>query len=193
MVTAFVLLSACSGGGNVTSESRPPEPGELTISFDYERVSGRASNQFAVWIEDMDGNFVTTLYATRWTANGGYRNRPDSIHRWVDASGLASMSQAEVDAISGATPGTGAVSYAWDLSDRNGNAVAAGQYRFFVEGSLRWRNSVVYSGVVDIGGGDITVNGEAEFFFVASGNNPALYEDASENNMITAVTATWKP
>jgi hypothetical protein len=47
--------------------------GELVISFDFVRQSGPASNQHAVWIEDMDGNVVRTLFASRWTADGWFR------------------------------------------------------------------------------------------------------------------------
>ena len=83
----------------------------LTVEFNYEKISGSASNQFAVWIEDMNGKYINTLYATRWTANGGYKNRPDSIALWVEKSNLESMSKAEVDAIAGATPSAGSVSY----------------------------------------------------------------------------------
>ena len=57
--------------------------GEVIISFDYERISGSASNQLAVWIEDMSGNLIRTLYATAWTADGGYTMRPDSIALWI--------------------------------------------------------------------------------------------------------------
>ena len=63
------------------SEADEPDDisGEVIISFNFERQSGWASNQFAIWIEDMDGNYINTLYATAWTANGGYASRPDSI------------------------------------------------------------------------------------------------------------------
>ena len=112
---------------NTTETDTPVSiSGEVIISFDYERISGPASNQWAVWIEDMDGNLIRTLYATAWTADGGYKTRPDSIALWAEKSGLASMSKDEVDAISGATPRAGTQSYVWDLTDANGNTVAPG-------------------------------------------------------------------
>jgi len=111
--------------------------GSVVISFNYKRQSGSASNQFALWIEDMSGQLIKTLYATRFTANGGYKNRPDSIPLWVEKSGLASMTGSEVDAVSGATPNAGDLSYTWDLTGADGNTVLPGQYRFFVEDTLR--------------------------------------------------------
>jgi len=133
IVTAFVLLSlaACTGE-NEKADTRTFDSGTLTVTFDYEKQSGYASNQFAVWIEDMDGNYIQTLYATKFTANGGYKNRPDSISTWVAKSDLANMTKSEVDAIAGATPKSGPLSYAWDMTAANGDVVQPGEYKFFV-------------------------------------------------------------
>lgn len=57
--------------------------GKLKISIDFNRSSTPASNQYAVWIEDMDGNVVKTLFVTNFTSNGGYAVREDSIPTWV--------------------------------------------------------------------------------------------------------------
>ena len=62
--------------------------GGVEISFIYEKISGSASNQFAIWIEDMGGNHIRTLYATKWTARGGYKSRPDSIPIWVPENSM---------------------------------------------------------------------------------------------------------
>ena len=191
-VLSLAILSACSGNDG-KPEPPAPEPGALTVTFDFEKQSGYASNQFAVWIEDMEGNLIKTLYATKFTANGGYKNRPNSLSLWVEKSGLASMTKSEVDAVSGATPKAGAVFYAWDLTDQNGGSVTPGEYRFIVEGSLRWKNRVLYTGVVDVSGGAAAVQGNAEYIYEASDEQPALSENAAESNMIGAVTAIWEP
>ena len=189
----LVLLCACADNSNSIPDVPAYAPGTLTISFDYERISGSASNQWAVWVEDMDGNLVRSLYASRWTADGGYRTRPDSIALWVEKSGLASMSKAEVDAISGATPRAGELTYAWDLTNTSGDAVAHGEYKFFVEGTLRWKNYVLYSGVIAIGDAPVTVEADAEFIYEASDRNAALTSESPENAMITAVAAVYTP
>ena len=167
--------------------------GEVVVAFDYEKQSGYASNQFAVWIEDMDGNLIKTLYATRYTVNGGYKNRPDSIPTWVEKSGLSVMNKNETDAVTGATPKADTLSYVWDLTDRDGSPVVLGQYRFFVEGSLRWKNRVLYSGVIEISYVPATVQAERQFFFEANDNQAALSDDSSEITMIGAVTASFVP
>jgi hypothetical protein len=184
-------MSFCSCAG--ASEQNQPGAGKVVIEFDYKNQSGRASNQFAVWIEDTGGNFVNTLYVTRYTANGGFRVRPDSIRIWVERSGLASMQQSEIDAIAGATPRAGALSYTWDLTDANGDKVSPGEYNFFVEGTLRWKNLVLYSGTITVGDDPVTVQADAEFIYAGSGDQPALTDDSPENSMIGPVRASFVP
>jgi hypothetical protein len=193
MTTALLLvfLSAC--GGDTYVEPTSFEAGKLTISFDYEKISGSASNQFAVWIEDLDGNFINTVYATRWTAKGGYKSRPDSIATWADKSDLASMQKSDVDVIAGATPKASGLSYSWNLRDTKGNTVPPGEYKFFVEGTLRWKNHVIYSGVITLGDEPMIVQAEADFVYEKSDRYDAITSDSAENKMITAVTATFTP
>jgi len=167
--------------------------GELVITFEYVKQSGSASNQHAVWIEDMSGNVVRSLFASRWTAEGGYKARPDSIALWVERAGLADMTKEEVDAVSGASPGSGLQSYTWDLTDDSGDIVPPGDYRFFVEGTLRWKNFVLYSGVITLGAEPVTVQATAEFTYEGDGRYNALTEESEENNMIGPVTAIFTP
>ena len=167
--------------------------GRVEISLDYERISGSASNQYAIWFEDMDGNLVRSLYASKWTADGGYRTRPDSIPIWVEKAGLSSMDPAEVDAVSGATPRTGAQLHTWNLLDDNGHPVPPGLYRYFLEGTLRWKNQVLFTGIIDTSGGNATVYADAEYTYEASDRFGALTEDSTENAMITSVVAVFFP
>jgi hypothetical protein len=141
----------------------------------------------------MNGQLIKTLYATRYTANGGYKDRSDSIALWVEKSGLASMPKSEVDAISGATPKAGNLSYTWDLTNAEGKVVSPGEYKFIIEGTLRWKNYVLYSGVIDIGGAAATVSADTEFHYEAVGNQAALSENSPENSMIGSVTASYFP
>ena len=124
------------------AQNAVPQSG-VEISFVFNRQSGFASNQFAVWIEDGRGNHVRTLFATRFTASGGWQRRPLSIPLWVRQSGLSALNSREIDGFSGATPRTGAVSYRWDGRDRNGNPAAVGEYTVFLEATLRNENRVL--------------------------------------------------
>jgi hypothetical protein len=165
--------------------------GKVTVSFDYEKQSGYASNQFAVWIEDVDGVLVKTLYATQFTATGGFSLRPDSIALWVKKSEVASLPSESVDAITGATPKSGHLEYVWDISD--GEAVPAGDYRFVVEGSLRWQNSVLCSGMIAVGNTADVAKTDPKYTFSTTETQPALSEASPEANMIRNVAAAFVP
>ncbi|MBO4471312.1 MAG: DUF2271 domain-containing protein, partial [Clostridia bacterium] len=119
---------------------------EVKISFDYQRQSTIASNQIALWIEDEEGHAVRTLLATSFTAGRrGYRNREMSLENWVVATQPDRMGDAELDAVSSATPSTGHLEYIWDLTDDQGNPVPAGDYLIRLEGTLYWESSVLYT------------------------------------------------
>ncbi|MCL2047027.1 MAG: DUF2271 domain-containing protein [Oscillospiraceae bacterium] len=165
--------------------------GFVTVAFEYKKQTGSASNQFAVWIVDSDGHMVKTLYATRYTANGGYLVRPDSIALWVEMSELESMPKFDVDAITGATPLGGKLSYVWDLTDTNGETVSPGIYTVYVEGTLRWKNYVIYTASIDINGVSSITIADAEFHYEASGIYSSLNNESIENEMIGSVIVNY--
>jgi len=133
------------------------------ITFSYTKLSGSASNQFAIWIENAQGKYIKTLYATHFTANGGWSRRPSSIPMWVKQSGLSDMTPVQVDAVSGATPKTGTISYKWDGTDSRGAAVPAGDYVIILEGTLRWENQVYYRAPIRLGQGATTAALSVEY------------------------------
>ena len=133
------------------------------ITFTFTRQSGSASNQYAVWVENAQGQLVKTIYATRWTANGGYRSRPSSIPVWVRISDLANMNRSQIDAVSSATPRTGTVTYTWDGTDSRGAAVPQGNYVMVLEGTLRWENQVLYRAPFRLGQGAASPQVSAEY------------------------------
>jgi hypothetical protein len=187
-IALILSLVACSSP-QLGEESQTGESGELGeyVQFDinFNRQSGHASNQFAVWIETADGEFVKTIAATKFTANGGYENRPDSLKLWRERGGTA-----DVDAVSSATP-SGAVSYRWALDDFTGEPVAGGDYVYYVEGNLRWGNRVIYSGEISVGEDVVCGPAERELILVESDGNPALPGDAPEIEMITGVAVRY--
>ena len=195
-LTAAVLIVLCACSANdepLLSKTAEPGAAHMRITLAFEKQSGYASNQLAVWVEDTEGNLVQTLYATKFTAGGGYQSRPEAIPRWVQKSGLAGMNGEAVDAISGATPQSGSCSLLWDMKDQNGNDVPHGEYQFFVEGSLRGKNCVVYSGSITVGDSPAAKQADAEFFFEATEEQPALSEESPEASMIENVTAEYIP
>jgi len=151
-----ILIIMMSGSSNndisplVRADEQELSGRRLDISFSYDKVKIIASSQFAFWIEDMDGNYVDTLYVTQWTSQGGYRRRPTSISQWVAAAQPANMQQSEIDIISGATPSPGDYFVSWNFTDRNGNFVTGTQYRYFIEATMNFNEHVVFTGIISI-------------------------------------------
>ena len=122
----------------------------LEVSFTYTKQRIVASSQYAFWIEDMDGNYIDTVYVTQWTAAGGFSYRPHSIPQWVSVAQPSGKSDTEVDAISGATPRNGEYVVVWDFTDRYGNPVTGSEFRFFFEGTMNNDDNVLYSGIISV-------------------------------------------
>jgi len=169
---------------NTSSTVQKSSSSKVEISFPFVRQGGVATNQFAVWIEDEEGNLVKTLYVTDFTAQGGYKTRKEAIPTWVKKSKIAETSGKDIDAVSGATPKTGNLTYTWNCTDQSGNPVSDGNYRFLVEGTFFWESGVLYSGTIAIGGTQKS-NADAVAEYTS--------EDTKNKNMIGAVTAVYIP
>ncbi|WP_083615767.1 DUF2271 domain-containing protein [Megasphaera cerevisiae] len=185
---------AMAGCGSQASEktAAPAAVGEKTpvrsegtvdISFLYTAQNGIASNQFAVWIEDSEGKYIKTLYVTQFAGTGGYAKQQDAIPMWVAKSQVREGKTAEIDAAAGATPLPGDQKFVWDCTGKDGQPVPQGEYMYVVEGSLRWKNHVVYSGTIQVGS---TPN---------ASKATAQYEGGStaERGMIGTVQAMYTP
>lgn len=157
--------------------------GTLDISFPYVYQDGIASNQFAVWIENESGKFIKTLFITQFTATGGYEQRKEAVPTWVEKSKIKQDGAKGVDTVTGATPKSGNMRYTWDCKDQNGNPVPTGKYKFFVEGTARWKNRVLYSGTIQIGGSQVSAEAVPEY----------STEEAKQSNMIGQVRAVYNP
>lgn len=136
----------------------------VKISFPYIRQSGIAGNQFAIWVENANGQFIKTLYVTSYTGKGGYAVRKDCVPTWVRRSGAANTPKTELDAVSGATPVSGTLTYTWDCKGKDGKIIAPGKYKIFVEGTLRWKSRVLYNRQYQQSGKTLTRPGAAAVF-----------------------------
>jgi hypothetical protein len=140
---AFVLCFFLALMNLAAQSSNSPQ--RLEMSFVFNRQGGFSTNQYAIWIEDSKGNLVKTLFASKFTASGGWAKRPASIPLWVQKSGLSRLDKKDIDAFTGATPKAGTQKYSWDGLDKSGNRISGGEYRVFLEATLRDENRVVYS------------------------------------------------
>jgi len=176
MLFAALVLTGCSRPAVVAAQ--PAEAEAIAeISFTFTRQGGLATNQFAVWIEDAQGRHVKTLYATKFTANGGWRRRDTSIPQWVKQSGIADLPKTQIDSLTGATPKAGTLIYRWDGTDSRNTTVPPGNYVIYLEGTLRWANRVIYRAPISIGQGPATSEVTSEY----------IGETGAEQNMINSV------
>jgi hypothetical protein len=161
----FLLCSAFL----VTASIAAQVDAAAEITFVFTRQNGSGSNQFAVWIENSQGRHIQTLYATPFTAQGGWERREASLPQWVRQSGLARMSRSQVDAFSGATPQNGRQTLRWDGRNDRGADVPPGEYKMFIEGTLRNENRVLYSAVIPLGGSSRRANADIVRKFFGNG------------------------
>ena len=124
---------------------------DVEVDFDYNAMSGFASNQFALWVENESGDVVNTLFATNFTATKrGYKKREQALNHWVADAKPDQMSDSDLDAISGATPKSGTQHFTWDCTDSQGKKVPAGKYLIKLEATLFADSNAVYTGAVDL-------------------------------------------
>jgi hypothetical protein len=90
------------------------------------------------------------------------------------------MNSAQIDAITGATPRNGTLTYTWDGTDSNGAALPGGNYVIVLEATLRWENQAYYRAPITIGQGAAAANVGVEYIGVPPGK---------EHEMIGNVTA----
>jgi len=179
-VTTLIIILSWT---HIAAQNPAPSSG-VEISFTFNRQRGFSSNQFAVWIEDSGGRVVKTLFATKFTASGGWAKRPLSIPLWVEKSGLSSMAKKDIDAFTGATPRAGVLRYLWDGKDKNGTTVAEGEYKVFLEATLREDDRVIYSASFRQGSGS-SAEAETKTTYFGSRTN--------ERGMIENVKVLYRP
>ena len=171
MKKAFFILILCAIPALMAFLA--PKAGDLEISFNYDKKPGAGSNQYAVWIENAQGQVVKTLFVTQFTSKGrsrggakaerGYTFRPTCMPTWVKHVDAENLSDEQMDAFTGATPASSGVqTFIWDFTDQAGKPVPAGEYRFYVEATYNGPSILTYSGTVSSGqkAGDLVFNTE---------------------------------
>lgn len=151
------MISAISLWAMATSCTSENTGGKVEITFDYVKKQGPGSNQYAVWIENEKNEVVKTLFVTSFTTKGriregepikrGYTYRPTCVPTWVTNAKAAEMTDAELDAFTGATPKEGGIqTFTWDFTDTAGNKVTKGNYKVCVEATLKNEYRILYTG-----------------------------------------------
>lgn len=188
IISCGVIMSflGCGGSGEQKKQAAAATVastnGKTEITFPFEAQAGDSSNQFAVWIEDAQGNYVKTLAATSYTVRKGVQ-KTYLLPTWVGKSKLAGMQKAEVDALTLATPKSGKQSFTWDGKDASGKMMPSGDYKYVVEGIRFMSNRVVYTGQIKLGKEAMTNVAKKE----------VIKDDGKNANMIGEVKAVYTP
>ena len=129
---AVVLLIGCASQKSNIEEKMifTTMPAEINTTLEIEMTAGKSHNHptFSIWIEDLKGNYIETLYATQYIAKGvfghgeiapgkwsnepGEVRRPAAVPYWAhkrnikaeDGLYVPSPETAVPDALTGATP-----------------------------------------------------------------------------------------
>lgn len=127
-----ILLAGCASQQNLTSEKEiiTTTPEQINTQLEVELIKGKYHNHplFAIWIEDLEGKYIETLYVTQYFAKGFFghgesepgkwKNEPGEVRRpaalpyWshkrniktADGLYVPSPETAVPDALTGATP-----------------------------------------------------------------------------------------
>ncbi|NDV82561.1 DUF2271 domain-containing protein [Bacteroides sp. 51] len=158
--------------------------GILEVTVDYEQKVKWASDQYAVWIEDLSGNYINTLFVTQYATTGqAYNERPDCVPLWMSKTNPAGMTSEQIDAISAATPNSGVHTYTWNLIDKEGSKIRPGTYVFVLEATLDGDSRVLFKNEIHIGKKSATSVGIPEY------TRP---EREKHKDMIRSVVANYK-
>ena len=165
----------------------------IEVAFDYNRQNGPGSNQYAVWVENEDGEVVKTLFVTSFTTQGrkkgndkskrGYSFRPACVPTWVNNAKANQLTDKDIDAFTGATPkDNGTQTFIWDFKDDHGAEVGKGKYTVYLEATLFNNTSVLYKAQFS------TDDAKGDLLFTTTRTG----EDTTHNSMIANVRGTIK-
>ncbi len=85
-----VMLSCTSQQkleGKTETITTRPELINTNLRFDF--TAGKAHNHptFAIWVEDLEGNYIETLYVTSYIASGTFRHGESEPEKWKNEPG----------------------------------------------------------------------------------------------------------
>lgn len=174
--TLFTLILSGFLFSPVIAHDKSPDK-KVTVSFMWSKIQSYGSNQIAVWVEDTQGNYICTLFATRFTVKGGYLKRPLSLSEWTSKSDLKNATKPEVDALTGATPSSGRQTLIWNCTDKSGKIVPIGTYVVRMEANIHDADKMFFRGEIKVGGTAGQTKGEITFTDPKLSTGKVLFSD----------------
>lgn len=91
IIAATIILAGCASQKNITSESEiiTTSPEKINTKLEFKLTTGKSHNHpsFAIWVEDLDGNYIETLYVTQYFAKGVFGHGETSPGKWKNEPG----------------------------------------------------------------------------------------------------------
>ena len=141
MLVMGVVLAGCESGPK-------PAKGSLEISFTFDKPQDiEPSYCAAIWLEDMNGQYVRSLFVTEYLSYGGY-NDSTICPEWSTGADWDNVTDDEFDTVTQATPPVGSHTLTFACEDHH---LMTGQYKYFVQTHVIEELNVLYSGVIELG------------------------------------------
>ena len=91
IIILSMLVAACASQQKLTgtSETITTTPETINTKLEFQLTAGKYHNHpsFAIWIEDMDSNYVETLYVTEYFAKGVFGHGESEQGKWKNEPG----------------------------------------------------------------------------------------------------------
>jgi hypothetical protein len=92
VLTMFVIaFASCTSQQKIDSktETITTSPEKINTKLEFDFIAGKAHNHptFAVWVEDLEGNYIETLYVTQYIASGTFLHGESQQGKWLAEPG----------------------------------------------------------------------------------------------------------
>lgn len=140
IITVLLSVTSISAKAKLSIEVAPGQ------NYSHKYMVLNLTPQMAFWIEDTSGNFLSTMYVTKFSASTFGKTdvkRPAALpvwrHKGMWQKTQKSETSKEIDAVSGATPKT-SFEKIWNIPD----TLKPGQYNIFAEINCSFDYNDVY-------------------------------------------------
>jgi hypothetical protein len=108
------------------SQAKRPETSHCQISLSL-GFGDYIAPQTAIWVEDLQGNYITSLYVSGFSAN--VKEKQVHLPRWAKKSEFENT----IVRVTGASIDSGKHTFYWDYKDSKGKLLTSGDYLIYAE------------------------------------------------------------
>jgi len=91
IILISIILAGCASQQKLTSEKEiiTTTPEQINTKLEFELTTGKSHNHpsFAIWVEDLEGNYIETLYVTQYFAKGVFGHGESEPGKWKNEPG----------------------------------------------------------------------------------------------------------